>query len=64
MHLRDGTTCNSPQVQAGNTTIGSEPSAVFFKELPVDFPMVVEHPQTALDGEVIIAEHIWPLHTE
>ena len=64
MHFRDGATGNRPQIQTGYAAIGAEPSAVFCKELPVDFPVVVEHPKATLNGEVIIAENIGPLHTE
>ena len=53
-HFRDRSACHGPQVQAGHAAIGAEPAAVFFKQLAVNFAVVVDHPQTALDGKVEI----------
>ena len=52
------------QVEAGHAAIGTEPAAVLFEQFPVDFSVVVHHPQPTLDGKVVVAEHVGPLHTE
>ena len=37
---------------------------IFLKQFAVNFAVVVDHPQTALDGKVVVAENVGPLHTE
>mgnify|MGYP000346540175 CR=1 FL=1 len=53
-----------PQVKARHAAIRAEPPAVLFKQFAVNFTVMVHHAQPALDGKVIIAEHIGPLHAE
>lgn len=63
-HFRDCAARHGPEIQARHAAIGVEPTAIFFKELAVDAAVVIDHAQSALDGEVIVAENIGPLQAK
>ena len=47
-HPGDGTAGDGPEIEAGDAAVGAEPATVLFKELSVNFSVMVQHPQTAL----------------
>ena len=63
-HFRYCTAGHRPQIQACHAAIGAEAAAVFFKQPAVDPSMVVNHPQPALAGKIIITENIGALQAK
>lgn len=63
-HAGNSPARNSPQIQTGNAAIRTEPPAVFFKQLAVYFPVVVDHTQPTLDCQIIKTENIRTLQAE
>ena len=63
-HAGNSPARNSPQIQTGNAAIRAEPPAVFFKQLAVYCPVVVDHTQPALDCQIVKAEYVRPLQAE
>ena len=64
LHSFNGTACHSPQIEAGNTVVRGETAAVFLEQFTGDFPMVIDHAQSSLYGQVAEAENVRALHGE
>ena len=47
-----------PEIQACHAAIRAEPPPVFFKQLSVYFPVVVDHAKPALDRQIVKAEYV------
>ena len=62
--LRNRSAGHCPQIQARHAAIRAKPTAVYLKPLTVNAAVVIEHPQSALNSQIVVTKHIGPLHTE
>ena len=53
-----------PQIETGHAAIGAVPPPILLKQLPAHLPVVIHHPQSPLDSQIVIAENIRSLQAE
>ena len=51
-----------PEIQACGAAVRGQPPAIFFKELFVDFSVMIHHAHSTLNGKVSETQYVRALH--